>query len=113
MAIEANKLKGLASVISLAEILVGAYKGGKITTKTVKLALTKLEGRGFRFVPVDRTIADGGAEIRASYGLELPDALIVATCRLNNADCLVTRDEKMYSRVTDLGVSTPEELGYS
>jgi len=76
MAIEAGKLNGLSSVINLAEILVGAFKGGKITTKMVKLALTELEGKGFRFVPVDRIIAEKGAEIRPSYGLELAAAMI-------------------------------------
>lgn len=109
---EAGKVTGLASTITLAEILVGAYRASSKAAKTVDLALSKLEAVGFKFLPVDRAVAYKGAEIRAACGLKLPDALIAATSLLNNAHSLVTRDKKMYAKVEDLRTSTPEELGY-
>ncbi len=77
------------------------------------MALSKLEDGGFKFVPVDEAVADKGAEIRASYGLYLPDALIAATAILNNANRLVTRDKNIYATLKGLKVSTPEALGYT
>ena len=110
--VEAGKINGFASIITLAEILVGAHKGGSAANKTIRMALSKLESEGFKFVPVDKAVADKGAEIRASYGLYLPDALIAATGVLSYANSLVTRDKKMYAKVRGLKVSTPEDIGY-
>lgn len=93
--------------------MVGAHRGGSSANKTIRMVLSKLEDERFKFVPVDEAIADKGAEIRASYGLYLPDALIAATAILNNANCLVTRDKNIYANMKGLKVSTPESLGYT
>ena len=110
--VEANRVGGLASTITLAEILVGAYKAGDMATKTVHLALSKLEVGGFKFVSVDKVVAGKGAEIRAKYRLKLPDALVAATALFGRVHRLVSRDKEIYARVAGLKVSTPEELGY-
>ena len=80
--------------------------------KSVNFALDKLENRGLKFVPVDKAIATKGAEIKATYGLKLPDALIAGTAILRDARVLVSRDKKMYAAMVGLRVATPEELGY-
>ncbi len=110
--VETSKVKAVASTITLAEILVGAYKAGTVATKEISLALSKLEAKGFRFVPVDKVIASKGAKVRAAHGLKLPDSLIAATALISNANSLITRDKKIYAGVEDLRIETPEELGY-
>lgn len=110
--VEAGKVIGLASTITLAEILVGSYKAGATPIKKINLALGKLESSGLRFIPVDKAIANRGAEIRAAYGLKLPDALIAGTALLSSANALVSRDKKAYAMIEDLKVTTPEEMGY-
>jgi predicted nucleic acid-binding protein len=110
--VEEKRVNGLASTVTLAEILVGAYKAGDEATKIVDLALRRLEGRGFLFVAVDEAVARRGAEVRAKHGLGLPDALIAATGLLTNVDRLVSRDKKAYAKVDGLRPATPEELGY-
>ena len=110
--VETRKVGGLISTITMSEILVGAYRVGSAAVRTVNLALNKLENAGLTFIPVDKRIAHKGAEIRASYKLKLPDALIAATAILNEAQALISRDKQMYATIAGLRVATPEEIGY-
>ena len=80
----------LVSALTVAELLVGPAKIGAT-------ALATMEGF-FRFfaelrvVPLDVPVARTAARIRATTGLALPDAAVVATALEHDADIIVTND---------------------
>jgi predicted nucleic acid-binding protein len=57
--------------------------------------------RGLKLFPVDRRIAEAGAEIRASYAFKTPDAIQLATAQSGSAEVFITNDHelKKYDRM--------------
>jgi len=62
----------------------------------------------FEIIPIDMEIAEAAVQIRRSNAIKLPDAIILATARRNNAD-LVTRNTKDFKPEMD-GVRVPYTL---
>jgi predicted nucleic acid-binding protein len=83
---------GVVSAVSVAELLVGPAKAGPA-------ALATMEGF-FRFfdqlrvAPFDLALARSAARIRASTGLALPDAAVVATALEHDAVSVITNDAR-------------------
>lgn len=86
------------SALSVAELMVGPSKAGAPAGAT-------MEGF-FRFfaqlevVPLDASIARTAARLRASSGLALPDAVVVATALAREAAIVVTNDARWASAIT-------------
>ena len=82
----------MMSALSVAELLVGPSKTGAA-------ALATMEGF-FRFfaemrvAPFDAGTARSAARVRASTGLALPDAAVVATALEHDAAIIVTNDAR-------------------
>ncbi len=80
------------SAVSLAELMVGPSRTGAS-------AIATMEGF-FRFfaemhvVPLDENVARAAARIRATTGLALPDAVVVATAIEHEAAIIVTNDAR-------------------
>ena len=80
------------SAVSLAELMVGPSRTGAS-------AIATMEGF-FRFfadmqvVPLDENVAKAAARIRATTGLALPDAVVVATALEHEAAIIVTNDAR-------------------
>lgn len=55
---------------------------------------------------VNNPVSTLAGDISRRYGLTIPDAVISATCLLNNAE-LVTKNTKDFSRVSNLKVKVP------
>lgn len=89
------------SVISLAELLVGA--GSSEAALAVKGLAKKV-----RPVSVDEEIATAAAAIRRTEGLKLPDAIILATAKSLGTQ-LVTRNTKDF-KADDPLVRIPYKL---
>ena len=85
----------LISAIVRAEVL--AWPGHTVTSLTAALALLE----ACQLIVVNAGIADEGARIRREFGLKLPDALIAATARLQQA-ALVTANARDFRRVPGL-----------
>lgn len=94
-AIEGKIHHGVVSTITLAEIEVGYYKQGSFSEARA-FAVKVLTD--YQLVPVTDEVAIEGAKIRASTGIRLPDALIVATARVTRCDVLITRDGAVPTR---------------
>jgi predicted nucleic acid-binding protein len=78
------------SIVSYAELLVGAYQHSQEAVAKLDRFLNGL----FRMAPMTPAIAHTGAELRASRSsLKLPDALIIATGIHHRADQIITGDE--------------------
>ncbi|MCY7302359.1 MAG: PIN domain-containing protein [Thermoleophilia bacterium] len=53
-----------------------------------------LDSFPIRILPVDREIGRRAAELRATHRLGLPDALVLASCDILDADVVLTADAK-------------------
>ncbi len=74
----------------------------KGTPLDVVRAQVVLDARGMHVVEMDRQIARVGAELRAATGLDLADAVIVATALATGCDAIVGNDERCARRVRDV-----------
>lgn len=82
----------LISVLTLAEILVGAVSRGETAVRTAEDFLREAAGR---VKPVTERIARRGARLRASHsGLRLTDALIIATGEEDEVGRILTADSR-------------------
>lgn len=77
---------------AFAEALVGpSRRGGDAIARFV----TMVERVPIAIAPLDQDIAASAAELRAQHrSLKLPDALVIATAHLLDADVLVTSDRR-------------------
>jgi predicted nucleic acid-binding protein len=77
------------SALTYAEILVGPLRVGGRAVAVVERFAAQL-----RIVDLSPAVARLAAELRASRGLKLPDAVIVATGMRLDADVIVTADAR-------------------
>ena len=101
--IDEGAIEGIISTLVIAEVLVGFYKN-KEEFEASRFLTHVIHT--YKVIPVTTNIADFAARLRVA-GLKLPDAIILATAKLNDA-ILITKDTEM--KVDDLDVLTPEEF---
>ena len=94
-AIETNQHKGLVSLIVISELLVGYYQIGEISELNLFMSKAKVL---YELIPISLDIAQEAAELRALYRIRLPDALILATAKLHNAEYLISNDIKLIKK---------------
>ncbi|MGH2914981.1 MAG: type II toxin-antitoxin system VapC family toxin [Solirubrobacteraceae bacterium] len=97
---EADELA--ASTITLAEVLVGAARVGRLDEQLEALSVLKI-----REVPVERGAAAQLARLRAETGLRLPDCCVLYAAVMAGADALATRDERLSREAAARGLETP------
>jgi predicted nucleic acid-binding protein len=91
--IQSGKNRGIASELSLHEILVRPLKLQlPDVADEYELLLTSFPN--LFLSPVSRQILIKAAELRAIHGLRAPDAIIIATAVINRATLLITNDKK-------------------
>lgn len=94
--------QGIASEISLLELLVLPFKlGQNILAKQYELLL--LSSSNLTLAPIQRDVLRLAARLRAAYLLKAPDAIIVATGILHGATLAITNDSR-WLRITELKV---------
>ncbi len=107
-ALDAGKVRGVTSVLTLLEVLVRPLETGA-TDLAEEFRLTVLSSPHLQVVPVDHVIAELAAQIRAKHGYRTPDAIHLATAQHAGADTFVTNDSKLRSlsalRVVGLDVA--------
>ncbi len=99
-AIEARQLKGVISIITIAELCVGYYNINKPKEKDEYLSNLYAQ-HNYTIVNLDRVLADQSVKIRSETNLRLPDSIIVATSLKENVFSLITNDEK-FNQAEDL-----------
>jgi len=88
-----DQLKGITSVITLTELFSVNVSPSKI----------KILQQAFQTTPnltvleVNQEIAIEAAKIRRKYGFRTPDAIQLATAKLNRAKAFVTNDQRLKS----------------
>jgi predicted nucleic acid-binding protein len=93
------------SVITWMEVMAGAFKLDRERQQVTRRFLA-----GFNQLPVDESVAEQAASIRAQRGIKLPDAIIDATARVGNR-LLLTRNVKDFKNIP--GVIFPYTVGDS
>ena len=97
-AVESGPLTGLATVVTLAELLTQpARAGDRRAMQEYELFVTHFPH--LQLVPMDVDLARETALVRAETGLRTPDAIQVAASRLHRADAIVTNDLRWRGRV--------------
>lgn len=87
-AAEEGRIELALSTITLAEVLTGPYKEGEVAlAKRYEKALNS-----YQVMPFSSAVAVQAAQLRAQYGLKLPDAAQLATALDMGAAALVTHD---------------------
>ena len=107
--IDEGTLKGIVSTIAIAEMCSGYYAAGELKEKD-EFLMHILTSPNYGVVDVTATIADEAGRIRASTGLRLPDALIVATGLREKADYLVTYDETLRKAGKLIKIASAKEM---
>ncbi len=108
-AIEDGQLKGVVSIITIAELCVGYYNINKPKEKDEYIS--KLYSQdNYIIVNLDRGLADQSAKIRSETNLRLPDSIIVAASLREKVSFLISNDGK-FNRVKNLiKIGTSEEF---
>lgn len=108
-AIEDGQLKGVISIITIAELCVGYYNINKPKEKDEYIS--KLYSQdNYIIVNLDRRLADQSAKIRSETNLRLPDSIIVAASLHEKVSFLITNDGK-FNRVKNIiNIYTSEEF---
>ncbi len=100
-AAQRKELNLALSTITVAEVLTGPCKAGELAlAKRYEKALN-----AYQVVPVSTSIAAVAAQMHASYGLRLPDAIQLASALDIGAVALVTHDRD-FSAVKGLAIVT-------
>jgi predicted nucleic acid-binding protein len=101
-------IEGRTSVISLSEVLVQPILAGKSDLQNAYRELL-LESSNFKTLPIDATVAENAARLRATYGLRLPDAMQIAFAIESGCQAIVCNDRSM-KRVSELSVLVLDDL---
>jgi predicted nucleic acid-binding protein len=105
-AIEDKEIEGVISTIVIAETLVGFYYNKE--EKEAEHFLVQVL-QSYYVLPVDVQVSEKAAKLRAQQGIKLPDAVIIATAMITNADYLITKDDTLKKK-TGIKSLTPQEF---
>lgn len=92
--VENGFVSAVASSVSLTEILVKPIREGNLSLeKQYKLIFSHFPH--LTILPIDNLVAERAAYLRGKYSIKTPDALIVATALVANADLFITNDQRL------------------
>jgi toxin FitB len=95
-----------ASSITLAEILVGPVRAGRLDVARAALGILDVEE-----VPIRVGAAERLAGLRAATGLKLPDCCVLLAAQEVHADAVLTFDDQLRKRAQELGYGwDPDKL---
>ncbi len=102
-AIEQGKVEGIVSAITVAELLTAPAQANDMTAMLdYELYLSHFPH--LTVLSVDMAVAREAARVRASSGLPMPDAIVLATARVAGADAVFTNDKRWQGKCLDLDV---------
>jgi len=95
-------VQGITSVVTLIEVLVYPQRQGRQDlVQTYERAL--LHSRQVQVLPVDVALARRTADLRARYGIFVPDAVQIAAALHAGATAFITNDRRL-TKVQDIAV---------
>jgi predicted nucleic acid-binding protein len=106
--LKSRNIPAVVSPTTLAECLVMPFKLNNIQMQQNYINFLT-NTREIEMVSINPNLARTAAELRATYGLKLPDALQVATAIASGCDGFLTNDTSL-KRVRELQILVVEEL---
>ena len=107
--IDRGGLKAILSAITIAELRAG-IPPNRTETGWRPMLTHFLTSPNYQIEPVDSDIAESAGELRASDGLTLPDAIIIATARICGASVVISQDEKLARQQQLVRVIAPDRV---
>ena len=102
-AIDSGVTSGMTSVLTLLEVLVQPLRSGRMDLASHYRQVLE-NSRGIRLLPVLAATCEVSARLRAKYDwIRTPDAIQIATALQNNAEMIVTSDDR-WRRLTEIPV---------
>lgn len=108
LALETGQCRAIVSVVALGEALTGAKKAGDARLASQYRAVFRYFP-GIETVDVDWAIMEWASELRARYGVPMPDAIHLETALARGAKLFVTNDARL-KQVTELETVLLSEL---
>jgi len=106
--IERGLTKGVTSIITLIEVLIKPLKDQNIkAVKDYKFLLNNFPN--LRMVNIDPKLAEKGAELRARYGIRIPDALQLASAIENQATIFLSNDYNL-KKIKEIEIVLVKEM---
>lgn len=106
--IERGLTKGVTSIITLTEVLIKPLKDQNIkAVKDYKFLLNNFPN--LRMVNIDPKLAEKGAELRARYGIRIPDALQLASAIENQATIFLSNDYNL-KKIKEIEIVLVKEM---
>ena len=106
--VDNGAIAGYSSVVTLTEVLTLPKRLGNSTIETAYRDRL-LHGHNFSLIPIEASIAEDAADLRARYNLRTPDALQIAAVLSTGCQAFLTNDAAL-KRVTELHVLVLDEL---
>lgn len=106
--IDIGSLTAITSAITLTEVLAHPLRLGNDELRK-RYSELLLGSRNFATLPIEISMADTAAELRARHGLRTPDALQLACGIAAGCDAFLTNDRPL-RRVTEIRVLVLDEL---
>lgn len=91
-----------ASTMTLAEVLVGAARAGRLEQQLA--AINQLQ---IAELPLQRSTAPELVRLRVDTGLRMPDCCVLHAALTSDAQALATRDTQLARAATAHGLETP------
>ncbi len=91
-----------ASTITLAEVLVGAARAGRLDEQLAAIAELQITE-----LPLEPGAAAALARLRADTGLRMPDCCVLHAALSSQAQALATRDTQLAKAAAAHGLTTP------
>jgi predicted nucleic acid-binding protein len=100
--LSASRYSACTSVLTLCEIVARPLRYGlERTTERYRMLISEMPN--VRLIDIDASIAMEAPRLRATYRLEVPDALHVASCLAAGASAFVTNDRQL-KRIREIPV---------
>lgn len=92
-ALDAAEIVAVTSELTLAEVLVKPFKDqNQAVQRAYKMFLTPTPV--LHLIPVNRSVLEEAARLRAASGLKLPDAIHLATANSHGCNSFLTNDDQ-------------------
>jgi predicted nucleic acid-binding protein len=106
--LDQDRLTVVTSPVTLAECLIVPQRLGQKDLEQTFVELLST-GSSTLFIPIDQSIAEKAAALRAKYNLTLTDAFQAAVAILSDCDAFLTNDA-LLKRITELDVIVLNDL---
>jgi len=106
--VDTRAVRGYSSMVTLTEVLTRPKQKGNTTVEQEYRDLL-LHSRNFTLLPIDATIAERAADLRARYRFRAPDALQIAAALAAGCQAFLTNDAAL-KRTVELRVLVLDDL---